>query len=92
MINYKELAGLLKVNLVVSEEEKAIISQLVNISAEDNEHYLRLMRNTTVEAYADLKQEARDFRNWEMYDMYQNAMSKVTSVIDTYLLGGHAQC
>lgn len=85
MIKFEELVELLEISPMVSENEiKEIETHLLLIVCETREE-LTNKRNQIVRWFADKTHSYRMNDDWEMYDKYNNAMSKIVAVIDNRL-------
>lgn len=80
----ENLIKILEIGPTIDLKEILIIEEMLKIKELNNEQLIKI-RNAVVKFTSDVKLEARTNGDWEMFDTYHNAMSKITCVIDTKL-------
>lgn len=85
MIKFEELVELLEISPMVSVKEIEDVETSLTLMACETKEELISKRNQIVRWFADKTDLYRKNGNWEMYDKYNNAMSKIVAVIDNKL-------
>lgn len=83
-ITIEAITKCLTISSEVTKYEQKIIESMFDLVYSSTEN-IKKVRDEVVKYTSDKKIEARENSDWEAFDIYNNAMSKVVAVIDIKL-------